>query len=169
MTFVSADYRLLPPATGSDILEDIKDLFKFLVNDLQRLVNDAGVHTSTNFDTKSFIVVGTSAGGLCAYLAAIHADPKPKALVSLYGMGGDYLVGRFTIKCSLSIIIDFYGESNLNIFLLRKSRFLSGESCSILKNFENFYFRFHLNLNIRLILPWHTIPQPAPPQDTLRT
>ena len=38
-------------------------------------------------------VAGSSAGGLCAYLAAIHCvSPKPKGIVSMYGLGGNFLV-----------------------------------------------------------------------------
>ena len=46
-------------------------------------------------DPKTIAVAGSSAGGLCAYLAAMHCvSPKPKALLSLYGQGGDFLVRK---------------------------------------------------------------------------
>ena len=90
-TFISPDYRLVPPATGHTVLEDIKDLFGFL--------SKAGKIFTTSqqyefeIDKDAIVVAGSSAGGLCAYLAAIHCDsPKPKAVLSIYGMGGDFLV-----------------------------------------------------------------------------
>ena len=44
-------------------------------------------------DPDAMAVAGTSAGGLCAYLAAMHCvSPKPKGIVSMYGMGGDFFV-----------------------------------------------------------------------------
>ncbi|KAL0949811.1 hypothetical protein HGRIS_009846 [Hohenbuehelia grisea] len=99
--FISTDYRLIPPATGLEIVEDIKDLFRFLVDsDGERLtvsLDHAGLDTGLNLpiDPDAIAVAGSSAGGLCAYLAAIHALPKPKALVSMYGMGGDFLIPHY--------------------------------------------------------------------------
>ena len=88
--FMSADYTLLAPASGHDVLNDIKDLFSYLerdlVFDLLRRKCDKTV------DANAIAVAGSSAGGLCAYLAGTHASPKPKAILSLYGLGGDFLV-----------------------------------------------------------------------------
>ena len=96
-TFISADYRLLPPATGHDILKDIKDLFAFLKDPLLSFTmpSKPGDEPSKfKVDPESIVVSGSSAGGFCAYLAAINCvSPKPKAILSLYGMGGDLLVG----------------------------------------------------------------------------
>lgn len=91
MAFISAEYRLIPPATGHDILSDIKDAFTFVRRDLDALLDaeSAGFH----IDPDALAVSGTSAGGLCAYLAAMHVHPKPKALLCMYPMLGDCLVG----------------------------------------------------------------------------
>ena len=86
--FISADYQLLPAATGHDIVEDVKDLFNFLSDTKIKIESGAAV----KIDMSRVAVTGSSAGGLCAYLASIHCSPTPKALVSLYGMGGDLLV-----------------------------------------------------------------------------
>jgi len=92
--FISADYRLLPPATGHDILQDIKDLFKFLHRDLNsRLDLLGGVNFRIN--SEAIGVAGASAGGTCAYLSAIHADPKPKAIISIYAPGGNFLTPQY--------------------------------------------------------------------------
>jgi hypothetical protein len=94
--FISADYRLLPKGTGHDLLADVKDAIRFVAGDLNAQLDqtDAGLSLSSRsrIDPSSIGVAGTSAGGYCAYLCAIHAVPKPKAILSLYGMGGDFLV-----------------------------------------------------------------------------
>ena len=91
-TLASADYTLLCPASGHDVLDDIKDLFTYLSTDLNLDLAASGCERRV--DASSIIVAGSSAGGLCAYLAALHATPKPKGVLSLYGMGGDFLVSK---------------------------------------------------------------------------
>lgn len=88
--FVSADYQLLPPATGEDIVKDIQDIFSFLVT-VKIDIKDS--RCTFKIDPDAMAVAGSSAGGLCAYLAAMHCvSPKPKGIVSIYGMGGNFLV-----------------------------------------------------------------------------
>ena len=72
-SFISADYRLLVPATGKDILEDVGKLFEYIALKLPQI------------DTSRVAVGGGSAGGYVARLAALHVEPRPKALYSLYG------------------------------------------------------------------------------------
>lgn len=102
--FISADYQLLPAATGHDTIQDMKDLFNFLSDTEIKSVSGMAI----KIDMSRIAVTGSSAGGLCAYLASIHCSPRPKALVSLYGMGGDFLVHfyirdlpRRALTCSL--------------------------------------------------------------------
>ncbi|KAF8902703.1 Alpha/Beta hydrolase protein, partial [Mucidula mucida] len=88
--FISADYRLLPlgGVTGHDILQDIKDLFAFIAaTDYEHPAKG----TRYRIDEKAILATGQSAGSLCAFLSN-HATPKPKAIFSLYGMGGDFFV-----------------------------------------------------------------------------
>ncbi|KAJ7486214.1 alpha/beta-hydrolase [Mycena galericulata] len=87
--FISADYRLLPSATIHDIIDDIKDLFSFLHQDDLVFKTDQGI--KFGIDATSIAVAGSSAGGICAYLAALYASPKPKAVLSMYGQGGNFL------------------------------------------------------------------------------
>ena len=99
--FISADYRLLPPATGLDIKEDIEDLFRFLSNDVDPHLAQYCVsvgYPTVHLDSSRIAVAGTSAGGLCAYLAAVHADPKPVAVLGMYSMGGNFLVSRCSYR-----------------------------------------------------------------------
>ncbi|KAJ6611411.1 Alpha/Beta hydrolase protein [Mycena sp. CBHHK59/15] len=93
--FISADYRLLPGATLHDIIDDIQDLFTFLAQDDVPFKTDEGRSFGT--DANSIAVAGSSAGGTCAYLAAIHATPKPKAILSLYGMCGNVFMPQYLI------------------------------------------------------------------------
>lgn len=92
--FISADYRLLPPTTGREILEDIKDLWSYVTDpELVFSFRQGGVNFQFSIRSEELIVAGTSAGGLCAYLAAsCGLAPPPKAILSMYGMGGDFLV-----------------------------------------------------------------------------
>ncbi|KII90934.1 hypothetical protein PLICRDRAFT_106618 [Plicaturopsis crispa FD-325 SS-3] len=103
--FISADYRLMPPSTGHDILSDIQDLVSFLAHQANGLLDNT--FKNMELDSSSdcgwpfrllpdaIAVAGTSAGGLCAYLAAMHAMPRPKALLCMYGMGGDFLTHHY--------------------------------------------------------------------------
>lgn len=94
--FVCVDYRLIPPATGHEILEDVKDAIRYVAFNLNAELAKPGqgLGRISNFqiDCEAIAVAGTSAGGLCAYLAAMHATPKPRAVLSMYGMGGNFLV-----------------------------------------------------------------------------
>jgi acetyl esterase/lipase len=81
---ISADYRLLSPCTGHDALEDVVDLFAFLSH--TKLLG------TVQIDSTRLVAAGNSAGGLCAFLAAAHANPKPRAVLSVYGLGGDMFV-----------------------------------------------------------------------------
>jgi len=107
--FISADYQLIPPATGHEVVQDIQDLFAFLghaeisfpskPHTVPATVSRDSTTQSSSWrfriDPEAIAVAGSSAGGLCAYLAAIHCDsPKPKAILSLYGMGGDFLTAH---------------------------------------------------------------------------
>lgn len=92
VAFISADYRLLSPSTGHDILEDIQDLFSYVRNDLNSALTEASGNPGLKINVDALGVAGTSAGGLCAYLCAIHVSPKPRVLLAMYGQGGECLV-----------------------------------------------------------------------------
>ncbi|KAF4619991.1 hypothetical protein D9613_004822 [Agrocybe pediades] len=83
--FISADYSLLFPATAKEIVEDVQDVFKFVAS-----TEIKGDDYTFKLDGDRIAVAGGSAGGLCTYLAAAHCTPRPKALVSLYGSGGNF-------------------------------------------------------------------------------
>lgn len=59
------------PTTGHDVLEDIQHVFKFVAHQLSAQLDKLQV------DPASIAVAGSSAGGLCAFLAATQAKPNP--------------------------------------------------------------------------------------------
>ncbi|KAG8215091.1 Alpha/Beta hydrolase protein [Butyriboletus roseoflavus] len=87
--FIAADYRLLHPFTGLDQLEDALRLFHFLDHEFNEILEQAGA--TMTLDVDKIAVIGESGGGYIARQAALHAVPRPAALVSYYGMGGDML------------------------------------------------------------------------------
>jgi acetyl esterase/lipase len=90
LAFISADYRLLPPSTGHDVVQDIVDLFAFLARTPKL--------GTTLIDPTRLAVAGMSAGGICTYLAAIHANPRPRAVLSYYGLGGNFFVSALPLQ-----------------------------------------------------------------------
>jgi len=85
--FVSFDYRLLVPTTAKEVIEDLQDAFTFVVNN-----EIQGKDYTFKLDEGRIAVAGNSAGGLCAVLATIHCTPRPKVLIDIYGMGGNFFV-----------------------------------------------------------------------------
>ena len=57
-------------------------------------------------DADAVAVAGSSAGGLCTYLCAMHLSPEPRALLSIYGQAGECLVKffRYPIENRISIL-----------------------------------------------------------------
>jgi hypothetical protein len=98
----------MPPATGHTVTKDIQDILRFIADATilfhsdPNMVNGNGpTKLSFNVNSEAIAVAGSSAGGLCTYLAAMHCvSPKPKAILSLYGQGGDFLVKKPKKKLS---------------------------------------------------------------------
>lgn len=67
---VSADYRLIPEATGTDILADVSDLWKWVHSDLQSFVLHTAV-AAPQIEFAHTLVVGDSAGGWLAIQSAL--------------------------------------------------------------------------------------------------
>jgi acetyl esterase/lipase len=102
---MSADYRLMPPVTGHDIIDDIKDIFRFISGELNSKLSASAAADETlarfGVDPNAIAVAGSSAGGQATYWSAMYVSPKPKAIVLLYAMGGDYLVRTYNTIYSL--------------------------------------------------------------------
>ncbi|KAI0107819.1 alpha/beta-hydrolase [Nemania sp. FL0031] len=70
---ISASYRLLPQATSSNVLEDIKAAYEF-------------ARKYGNEGKRNVVVGGASAGFFCAAQVAHHLQPQPLALLSITGI-----------------------------------------------------------------------------------
>jgi acetyl esterase/lipase len=75
---VSLDYRLAPEVKLPDIIEDVKDAFRWL--------RDKGP-TLLAIDPDKMVVAGGSAGGYLTMMSGICVAPRPKALVAYWGYG----------------------------------------------------------------------------------
>lgn len=89
--FLSANYQLLPPGTVHEVIQDIQDLFVYMKNNSIPVGNSRGVFRA---DMNRVAVAGSSGGGYCAYLAAIHCVPKPKAVFTMAAIGGSVFVSH---------------------------------------------------------------------------
>jgi acetyl esterase/lipase len=78
-TIVSIDYRLAPETTIDLIIEDLQDLYAWVLKEGPSLFA---------LDGERVAVVGHSAGGYLTLMAGFCVRPRPKALVSFYGYGG---------------------------------------------------------------------------------
>ncbi|KAL1966014.1 hypothetical protein VTN77DRAFT_4954 [Rasamsonia byssochlamydoides] len=77
---VSANYRLLPEATGVEILSDIDDFWSWLHSDEPR---ELLINSSIELDLNKILTAGESAGGLLSlYLALSHPDEIRAATVA---------------------------------------------------------------------------------------
>ena len=63
-TLVSVDYRLLPQASADDILEDMKDAYRFVVDDLVSFVGNSSWARGRDMARtgRRIIIAGASAG-----------------------------------------------------------------------------------------------------------
>ncbi|KIK67604.1 hypothetical protein GYMLUDRAFT_154960 [Collybiopsis luxurians FD-317 M1] len=105
IAFISADYRLIPTGsvTAHDVAEDVKDAFVFLRgNSFSSALDALAAEGKLPFpkfriDPYSIAAAGSSAGGTCAYFAAMHVDPKPAAILSVFATGGDCLIPHYFV------------------------------------------------------------------------
>ena len=75
---VSLDYRLAPQAKLPEIVGDIEDAFRWLRGDAAKRFR---------IDPERVAVMGGSAGGYLTLVTGYRVNPRPRALVSLYGYG----------------------------------------------------------------------------------
>jgi acetyl esterase/lipase len=75
---VSLDYRLAPQVKLPDIVEDVKDAFRW--------IRGPGAEAA-KLDPKRVVVAGGSAGGYLTLMCGVAVDPKPQALLAYWGYG----------------------------------------------------------------------------------
>jgi acetyl esterase/lipase len=76
----TAGYRLLPQVSGHEIVDDIVDAYTFVYTKANELLPSKAI------DTDRIFVAGNSSGGYCAAIVGAQASPRPKAVISVYGM-----------------------------------------------------------------------------------
>ncbi|OBT67671.1 hypothetical protein VE03_03550 [Pseudogymnoascus sp. 23342-1-I1] len=80
---VTGDYRLLPEATGTEIYEDISDVWSWIRNDLQPHLN--GTRPGVQADFAKILLQGESAGGAISIVSALSQPAGLiKAVISTY-------------------------------------------------------------------------------------
>lgn len=85
------------PTTGHDVLEDVLDVFQFVAHQLNALLE------TFQIDPDLIAVAGASAGGLCAFLAATQATPRPLANLSICPMGANFLASYIHVFSGRSL------------------------------------------------------------------
>lgn len=90
MIFISPDYRQLLPCTAYDQIADIDELYQFLASDV-----NSHLPEGVTLDISRIAIAGISAGAYLGRLAGLYAEPRPRAIFSLYGMGGDWLLDHW--------------------------------------------------------------------------
>ncbi|KAJ5632580.1 Alphabeta hydrolase fold [Penicillium lividum] len=90
--FISADYRLCHPTNAIDQIDDAKALFSYIAG--PKFASE--LPESVSLDTTRIAVTGFSAGAYSARAACLYATPKPAALLSVYGLGGNMLLDHWT-------------------------------------------------------------------------
>ncbi|KAG8723992.1 hypothetical protein FRC12_024383, partial [Ceratobasidium sp. 428] len=95
--FVSADYKLLPPCTGHDILQDVLGFVDWAASPDGLNAQLREKSETISVDMTHLAVAGTSSGGYLAYLAAVHARTEHplRGVLSMYGMGGSFLTPHY--------------------------------------------------------------------------
>ncbi|TFK34731.1 Alpha/Beta hydrolase protein [Crucibulum laeve] len=107
--FISADYRLIPPSNAHAILEDVQDLHAFLPSIEVTVPSEDDVDSKAQkvkIDTEALAVAGSSSGAFLAFLAAMHWKSKPKAVLSIYGMSGDFLMPLYLTPSPMAANFD---------------------------------------------------------------
>ncbi|KAL8290548.1 hypothetical protein RQP46_002806 [Phenoliferia psychrophenolica] len=94
--FLPADHALLCPENGFDLVQDVKDLFAWIQTSLNLEIEKTG-KSLARVDPGRLAVAGQSGGATMAFYAGLYAQPKPKAVLVTYPMGGDLLSDPYVV------------------------------------------------------------------------
>ncbi len=79
---ISANYRLLPESDGFEILSDVRDLWKWVENDLPSYLKRIGSDITPDYE--KITVYGESAGGYLAIQSGLIRPDLVKAVIAAY-------------------------------------------------------------------------------------
>lgn len=127
IVFISADYRLLIPATSFDELEDVKTLFKYISSSE---FSERYLPADNPLDPSRIAVVGFSGGGYIANLAAVHAVPKPKVAWLCWAQGNDLLNPKYVEQATEEMRLPIKYDESRAIELLTTPQKETSESYS---------------------------------------
>jgi len=93
---ISANYRLLIPPSGHDMIEDIHTLFAYLGSPSSELNIVLSEH-KLSLDLDRIATFGISSGAYLARIAGVCNTvlPRPRAMLVVSGMGGDLLLDHW--------------------------------------------------------------------------
>ncbi len=97
-TVISIDYRLAPESKLPAIIEDLQDAFHWITSSGPELFS---------IDPQRVAVVGHSAGGYLALMSGFCVEPRPKAIISVYGYGdisGDWYTKPDPFYCQQPLV-----------------------------------------------------------------
>ncbi|OCF77774.1 hypothetical protein I204_01775 [Kwoniella mangroviensis CBS 8886] len=98
--FIAANYRLLLPLSGIEILQDVETLFSYLSSSSTELFSSLQAR-GFKLNHERLGVVGVSGGDYLARASVVLPPSKipqkvrPKVYINLYGMGGDWLLDHW--------------------------------------------------------------------------
>ncbi|KAJ5920712.1 Alphabeta hydrolase fold [Penicillium verhagenii] len=115
--FISADYRLCHPSNAIDQIDDAKALFSYIGG--PQFASE--LPESVSLDTARIAVTGFSAGAYSARAACLYATPKPAALLSVYGLGGNMLLDHWTRARPPTSLAKFFDLSAVPALLADKT------------------------------------------------
>jgi acetyl esterase/lipase len=84
---VAPNHRLLPEATGAEIMEDLHDFWKWLHNHLETYLKGEAASKNVTADFSKILVAGESAGGYLSIQSALGSAGAPgtvKACIATY-------------------------------------------------------------------------------------
>ncbi len=82
---MSADYRLLPQASGKDLWEDVKDAYEFVVTKLPNILNNSSASRGAEMARKGRrIIVGGASAGLWSPLSRFSSEDETDVRIGAY-------------------------------------------------------------------------------------
>ncbi|KAJ5929421.1 alpha/beta-hydrolase [Penicillium verhagenii] len=115
--FISADYRLCHPSNAIDQIDDAKALFSYIGG--PQFASE--LPESVSLDTARIAATGFSRRRLLCPRGLSLRTPKPAALLSVYGLGGNMLLDHWTRARPPTSLAKFFDLSAVPALLADKT------------------------------------------------